>query len=173
LPSTLRLLTLHSKRPWFLVLGFFVVIAILGPLLPFLFGRIVGIETFVHNQRNVYREVLIAGDLSMGDVRRAAAQFVASKHFAETWTLLPYGKSTSATSEFIYGNDTVYFAQPSLSQFVPGGSGAGTFNQPELINLRDTPNNTAPLTGRNAPKSNTGVVLRYAPPARWRCSSAS
>jgi len=43
----LRLLTLHSKRPWFLVLGFFLVLAILGPLLPFLFGRIVGIEAFV------------------------------------------------------------------------------------------------------------------------------
>jgi hypothetical protein len=69
----------YDKRPWFLVLGFFVVLAILGPLLPFLFGRIVGIETFVRNQRNVYREVLIAGDLSSGDVRRAAAQFVASK----------------------------------------------------------------------------------------------
>ena len=35
--------------------------------------------TFEQNQRNAYREVLIAGDLSMGDVKRAAAQFVASK----------------------------------------------------------------------------------------------
>jgi len=75
--------------------------------------------------------------------------------------------------EFVYGNETIYFAQPSLSQFVPGGSGAGTFNQPELINLKDTPNNTLPLTGRNAPKSNTGVVLRYAPLARHRHGSTS
>jgi len=37
----------YSKRPWTLFLGFFVVLAILGPLLPFLFGRIVEIKPFV------------------------------------------------------------------------------------------------------------------------------
>jgi len=36
-----------SKRPWSLFIGFFAVIAILGPMLPFLFGRIMVIETFV------------------------------------------------------------------------------------------------------------------------------
>jgi len=75
--------------------------------------------------------------------------------------ILRYGVSNSDTAEFAYGNDTIYFAQPSLSQFVPGGSGAGTFN-PALIGLKETPNNTPVLTGRNAPKSRTGVVVRYA-----------
>ena len=37
----------YSKRPWFLFLTFFVVLATLSPLLPFLFGRIMEIETFV------------------------------------------------------------------------------------------------------------------------------
>jgi len=37
----------HSKRPWSLFLGFFVVLTILGSLLPFLFGRIIVIETFI------------------------------------------------------------------------------------------------------------------------------
>jgi len=36
-----------SKRPWSLFLVFFMVLATLAPLLPFLFGRIMGIETFV------------------------------------------------------------------------------------------------------------------------------
>jgi len=36
-----------SKRPWSLFLAFFVILAILAPLLPFLFGRIMRIETFV------------------------------------------------------------------------------------------------------------------------------
>jgi len=80
-----------SKRPWSLFLGLFIVFAVLVPLLPFLFGRIMVIETFVRvrvinlslpcafliseqNQRNVYREVLIAGDLSQEDVDRAISQ---------------------------------------------------------------------------------------------------
>jgi len=70
----------------------------------------------------------------------------------------------SDTAEFIYGNDTVYFAQPRLSQFVPGGSGAGVFNQSTWIGLKDAPKNALPLPGRNASRSNAGVVLRYAPP---------
>jgi len=41
------LLTFYSKRPWTMFLGFFVILAILSPLLPFLFGRIMDIETFV------------------------------------------------------------------------------------------------------------------------------
>jgi len=72
----------------------------------------------------------------------------------------------SDIAELVYGNDTVYFAQPSLSQFVPGGSGAGTFSPSPSIGLKDTPNNTPASTGRNATKGNTGVVLRYALPAR-------
>ena len=34
---------------------------------------------FEQNQRNVYREVLITGDLSREDVKRAGAQFAESK----------------------------------------------------------------------------------------------
>lgn len=82
----------YSKRPWSLFLGFFVVLAILSPLLPFLFGRIMVIETFLRvcrttnpplfsifltseqNQRTTYGEVLIAGDLSQEDVNRATSQ---------------------------------------------------------------------------------------------------
>ena len=77
------------------------------------------------------------------------------------------------TAEFGYGDDTIYFAQPSLSQFVPGGSGAGTFNPPLRMGLKGIPNNIPALTGKNAPKRGNGAVLRYAPLALWRCILAS
>jgi len=79
----------------------------------------------------------------------------------------------SGTAEFVYDNDTVYFAQPSLSQFVSGGFGPGTFNESASIYPKDTPNNTFALMGRNAPKGDTGAVLRYALPARWKYNLAS
>ena len=80
--------------------------------------------------------------------------------------MLPYASGAPDVAEFAYGNETVYFAQPSLSQFIPGGFGAGAVHQRASIGLKDTQGNTPPLTGRNAPKSNTGTVLRYAPPSR-------
>jgi hypothetical protein len=80
-----------SRRHWSLFIGFFIALATLGPMLPFLLGRIMDIETFVcvritvlplslaflsfeQNQHMVYSEVLIAGDLSQEDVDRATAQ---------------------------------------------------------------------------------------------------
>ena len=117
---------------------------------------------FDQNQREVYHEVLIAGDLSAGDVNQAS-------NLPDTWSAFPYGRSMSYTAEFFYGNDTVYFAQPSLSQFAPGGSGVGTFNESTSTGLKDALNDTLPLTGRNAAKGKTGVLLRYAPPAHQRC----
>ena len=71
----------------------------------------------------------------------------------------------SNTARLVYGNDTIYFAQPSLSQFIPGGSGAGTLNITASIVPDDSPNDTPLLTDRNASNGDTGVVLRYAPPA--------
>ena len=106
------------------------------------------------NQHNAYREVLITGDLSEEDVNQAEANGI-------------FSAADPDTAQFVYGNDTVntvYFAQPSPSQFVPGGSGAGAFNPPPPMGLKDSPNNTFSLTGRNTPKNDTGAVLRYAPP---------
>ena len=86
--SVPRHLTFCSKRPWSLFIVFFTVLAVLAPSLPFLFGRIMRIETFTRvrptalplpcvfltfgqNQRMKYREVLITGDLSPDDISRA------------------------------------------------------------------------------------------------------
>jgi hypothetical protein len=62
-------------------------------------------------------QVIIVGDLSKEDVDQAGAQ---------SMIFLQYGGITSDTTTMVYNNDTVYFAQPSLSQFIPGGVGAGT-----------------------------------------------
>lgn len=134
----------------------------------------------------VYREVLIAGDLSPDDVDRATDQLGAFQvswqetgftfeptrsnpvqSFAQTWTLLPYGRSPPDTVEFAQKNETVYFAQPSLSQLIPGGSGSGTFNanQTASLSLRDNPNGTlALLMNGNTPHDSVGKILRYASP---------
>jgi len=110
--------------------------------------------SFEQNQRKAYYEVLIAGDLSEEDIRQADT----------LGYLLLSDKTAFGTAEFTYGGGTVYFAQPSPSQLVSGGSGAGTFDPPPKIGLKNTSSKTPVLTGRNVPRSNAGAVLRYAPP---------
>ena len=76
--------------------------------------------------------------------------------------LLPYGTSPPDYVEFAYGNETVYFPQPSLSQFIPGGSGLGIFDANQTASLKDSPNHAvALLTSGNAPNNSMGAVLRY------------
>ena len=73
-------------------------------------------------------------------------------------------KTVFDTAEFGYGSETVYFAQPSPSQFASGGFGAGTFDPPPKMGLKNIPSSAPVLTGRNVARSNAGAVLRYAPP---------
>ena len=122
---------------------------------------------FEQSQSKVYREVLITGDLTQEDSKWAATRLWA---FQFGW--LSYGSSTSETAELLYENETVYFAQPRLSQLIPGGFGPGAL-QPTLIGLGGTPNNSAALTGSNTPKRDVGVVLRCVLHARWRRNSTS
>ena len=89
------------------------------------------------------------------------------------WPVSPYGGSTSDTTEFVYGNDTVYFSQPRLSQFVPGGSGAGAFSQTVTIGPKGTPTDNLVSTGKNVSRNDVDVVLRYEAPGCWKCSLAS
>jgi len=111
---------------------------------------------FEQNQDKVYSEVLIAGDLSQEDTSWAADNLWA---FQFGW--LSYGRSTPDAAELFYGKDTVYFAQPSPSQFVPGGSGLGSVNRSASVGLVGASNNTLTLTGKNAPKRGAGAILRY------------
>ena len=98
----------------------------------------------------MYSEVLITGDLSEEDISRAGDP-------TRSPITDPY------TAEFVYGNDTVYFAQPSPSQFVSGGSGAGTFNPAPAMGVKGPLNNTLAFADRNTPKNDTGAILRCAP----------
>jgi len=108
--------------------------------------------SFAQHQRKAYYETLIAGDLSEDDVRQARA----------IGYLLLSDTTAFDTIEFTHGSETVYFAQPSPSQFVSGGSGAGTFDPPPKMGLKNIPNNTQFSADRNVPRSNAGAVLRYA-----------
>ena len=117
----------------------------------------------------VYNEVSIAGDLSQDDVDRANKHLPTGFdpahssyiHQPPTWTLFPYGRSRPDYVEFAYGNETVYFSQPSLSQFIPGGSGLGTFDNHQAASLKDSPTNTLGLlTNGNGPNKAVGAVLR-------------
>jgi len=110
----------------------------------------------------VYHEVLIAGDLSEDDLNKMKANGLS--------TLRP----DPDTAEFVYGNDavnTLYFAQPTASQFVPGGSGPGNVPNFPPMGLKNPLNNTFALAGRDTTRNDTGAVLRYASPACWRCRS--
>ena len=102
------------------------------------------------NQRNAYREVFITGDLSEDDINQAKAHGI-------------FPTTDRDTAEFTYGDDTVntvYFAQPSLSQFISGGSGAGAFNPPMPMGVKDPPNDPLALTGRHTLKNDIGAILR-------------
>ena len=117
---------------------------------------------FEQGQSKVYHEVSIAGDLTEEDVNW-------SYNHLDTFMFsrMSSGRSTSDTVKLAYNNEAVYFAQPSLSQFIPGGSGPGTFNPSDISN------NTLVLSGRDTPKSNTSAVLRYALSSRQNCSLTS
>ena len=103
----------------------------------------------------MYSEVLIAGDLSKEDIIQTGTQGILSTTDLDT-------------AEFIYGKgaaNTVYLAQPSLSQFVPGGSGAGAFHEPMPLGVKDRvwSSSSLSLMNRHTLKNDTGAVLRYAP----------
>ena len=83
------------------------------------------------------------------------------------WPLLPFGVSPPDTVEVAQNNDTVYFAQLSSSQLIPGGSGFGAFdfNQTASVIFRDNSNDMLSSSmSVNTPQDSLGKVLRYAPP---------
>ena len=57
----------------------------------------------------------------------------------------------------------VYFTKPSLSQFIPGGSGLGVFDANRTALLKGGSNDTKLALSRNgnAPNDGMGAVVRY------------
>lgn len=155
----------YDKRPWSLAIIFFLLNVILAASLPFIFGRIINIITSVSHQRNEYQEVTVKGDLSESDISNAAALAPAFNDFALTWTLSPFSAhgSLPATISYSWNNDTVFFSEASLSQFLPDGSGFGTFTENTTTPTRST--NTASVpTDSSTGDIQRGSLLRY---PRW------
>ena len=111
------------------------------------------------NQRDVYNEHLITGDLSEDDIDLAKAHGV-----------LP---TTDRDTKGFYGDGPggdVYFAQPDPSQFTQPDSsqngevfGPGTFNPLPAVGVNFTPGETGGVPDRYTPKSDPGAVVRYTP----------
>ncbi|KAK0231351.1 hypothetical protein IW262DRAFT_1262876 [Armillaria fumosa] len=155
----------YDKRPWSLAIIFFLLNVILAASLSFIFGRIVNIMTSVSHQRIEYQEVTVKGDLSESDISNAAALASAFNDFALTWTLSPFSAhgSLPAAISYPWNNDTVYFSEASLSQFLPDGSGFGTFTENTTTPTRSTDTASVPndfSSGAIQP----GSLLRY---PRW------
>ncbi|KDQ65143.1 hypothetical protein JAAARDRAFT_168055 [Jaapia argillacea MUCL 33604] len=153
----------YDDRPWILVVLFFLITMIFGGMLPFIFARIVNITTRIEHQTTQYREVSVVGDLSDQDVAKASSQMLAFADFVRTWTLAPFASGTEQARPvtFQYGNDTVYFAEPLLSQLMPGGHGLGTF---DLNGTQTGMTDSDLMAEQNQGAQQPGVLLRY---PRW------
>ncbi|KAF8164850.1 hypothetical protein B0H34DRAFT_648623 [Crassisporium funariophilum] len=153
----------YDSRPWALYIFFFLANVALAGLMPFMFGRFVDITVTVMHQHKNYHEVVVMGDLSESDLKRADDLQSAFDNYILTWTLAPFSShgSLPAVRSFQWNDDQVFFSEVALSQLVPGGSGFGTFKT-------DTIEPTLDLNASQAIKASVGVepgsVLRF---PRW------
>ncbi|KAK0189510.1 hypothetical protein F5146DRAFT_628992 [Armillaria mellea] len=162
-PGTTRRERQHyDKRPWSLAILFFLLNVNLAAALPFILGRIVNISTSVSHQHTEYQEVAVKGDLSDSDISTTAALASAFNDYTLTWTLSPFAAHRSLPTAISYpwNNDTVYFSETSLSQFLPDGSGFGTLAENATAPTRGTDSESASSTNAVKP----GSFLRY---PRW------
>ncbi|KAK0237139.1 hypothetical protein EDD85DRAFT_771192 [Armillaria nabsnona] len=156
----------YDKRPWSLAILFFLLNVILAASLTFIFGRIVNISTFVSHQHTEYQEVTVKGDLSESDITNMAALTPAFRDFTLTWTLSPFAAHRSLPSAISYpwNNDIVYFSEASLSQFLPDGSGFGTFIENTTTPTRGTDSTSLATDSLSTNVVESGSFLRY---PRW------
>ncbi|EKM82111.1 hypothetical protein AGABI1DRAFT_70724 [Agaricus bisporus var. burnettii JB137-S8] len=127
----------YDPRFWSFHTLFFLMTFVLSVVLPFIFARVVEIDTQLQMQkdRSRYKEVVINGGISDADNERASA--LVNTVFSNTliiWTLSSYsGHGGLPVVEFSWTDpdtshsDVVYFSQPTRSQLQPGGHGLGTF----------------------------------------------
>ncbi|KAK7051334.1 hypothetical protein VNI00_004834 [Paramarasmius palmivorus] len=160
----------YDKRPWTLVILFFLASSTLASVLPFILSRIVDIETrIVHTGRQgSYNEVRVKGDLSPQDIQKADKLRDVFETFQLTWTLSPFSSFGNLppviTLQDSEGED-VYFAEATRSQFLPGGSGFGTFEQESTAPTTDTSSNSGNLPNITAvTETDPGSLLRF---PRW------
>ncbi|CAA7269011.1 unnamed protein product [Cyclocybe aegerita] len=119
----------YDARPWSLWIILFLVNVIFAGVLPFVLARFVDIDVHIVHQYQKYYEITVKGDLSEADIKRASDLQAVFENYALTWTLAPFSVHGGLPPVVIfqYGNDTVYFSEVILSQFLPNGNGFGTF----------------------------------------------
>ncbi|KAG7446083.1 uncharacterized protein BT62DRAFT_151891 [Guyanagaster necrorhizus] len=83
-----RMRQTYDKRPWSLVIVFFLLNVILAASPSFISGRIVNILTSVSHQRVEYQEITVEGDLSENDASNTTALVTV---FNQASQLLPNG----------------------------------------------------------------------------------
>ncbi|KAF7313376.1 hypothetical protein HMN09_00493300 [Mycena chlorophos] len=165
--GTLRSSRVHyDARPWSLYLVAFLFIAIVAASISFILGRVVDIQAAIEHQTIDYQEIAIAGDLSDADLAKAAVlnSEAFDSNFAITWTLSPFSAHSSLPNavSFIWENDTVYFAETTLSQLLPGGTGFGTFDA--NTTTASIQQNSTQLVATSGDTVQPGWTLRY---PRW------
>ncbi|KAK0216238.1 hypothetical protein IW262DRAFT_1449725 [Armillaria fumosa] len=166
-PGTTRRERQHyDKRPWSLAILFFLLNVTLAASLPFILGRIVNISTSVSHQHTEYQEVTIKGDLSESDISTTAALALAFHDYTLTWTLSPFASHRSLPTAISYpwNNDTVYFSEASLSQFLPDGSGFGTLTENVTTPTLGTDSASVAIDSLSTHPVEPGSFLRY---PRW------
>ncbi|KAK0237149.1 hypothetical protein EDD85DRAFT_599337 [Armillaria nabsnona] len=166
-PGTTRRERRHyDKRPWSLAILFFLLNAILAASLTFILGRIVNISTSASHQHTEYQEVTVEGDLSENDISTTGALTPTFNDFKLTWTLSPFAahRSLPIALSYPWNADTVYFSEASLSQFLPDGSGFGTFAENTTTPTLDTESASVATGSFNTNAVEPGSFLRY---PRW------
>lgn len=151
-PGTARKNRMHyDSRFWSIHIIFFLILVAISGLLPFIFARLVDIQTEVHSQRENYHEIAMKGDISDADLEGASNLGVAFNDTRITWTLAPYSNhgGLPPVVDFQWdasGNgsqvDTVYFSETTKSQLQPSGSGFGTFQTDAPPSLENNSSDT-------------------------------
>ncbi|KAF9448401.1 hypothetical protein P691DRAFT_669523 [Macrolepiota fuliginosa MF-IS2] len=180
-PGTARVNRAHyDARAWSIHVILFLVLFGISGLLPFIFGRIVLIDTQVKNQLENYYETAIKGDIAAPDIARAQNITATFNDFRLTWTLAPYSShgglppvvdlqwmDPSNTSQV----DRVYFSETTNSQLQPNGSGFGTFETSVLTPSLDAQKSETSVSMLQAGLSPGNIVRQSKWGIRIRCTN--
>ncbi|KAK0494193.1 hypothetical protein EDD18DRAFT_1464335 [Armillaria luteobubalina] len=118
------------------------------------------------SQHTEYQEVTVKGDLSESDISTTAALASAFNDYTLTRTLSPFAahRSLPTAISYSWNNDTVYFSETSLSQFLPNGSGFGTLTENMTTPTQDTDSASLATDSFGTNTVQPGSFLRY---PRW------
>ncbi|XP_006459732.1 hypothetical protein AGABI2DRAFT_202095 [Agaricus bisporus var. bisporus H97] len=161
--------THYDARPWSMHVLFFLVAFVLSVVLPFIFGRIVVIDTEIQVgdarlgriDGSTYTEVAINGDISDADNEKASALVDSVfNNTLLTWTLSSYSSHQSLPQVVDFQwtdpsnsshSDVVYFSQRTKSQLKNTGHGLGTFETKRETNVLESSVHTpTSMTSLNA-----------------------